>query len=68
MLESRKDTCSISTFFVVTLSKNFGAALSGPILLHYQLVVELSVNLELHYRLIYIIGRCYIIGRNMPDD
>ena len=43
---------------IVTLSANFGVTLSGPILLHYhaillhyQLVVTLSVNLELQYQL-----------------
>ncbi len=54
---------TLSTFFVVTLSvvtlsANFGVTLSGPILLHYwaivlhyQFVITLLVNLELHYLL-----------------
>ncbi len=58
-----KQTCYIIgifvvTLWVVTLSANFGVTLSGPILLHYQaillhyqLVVTLLVNLELHYLL-----------------
>ncbi len=48
----------VDTLLIVTLSANFGVTLSGPILLHYraillhyQLVVTLSVNLELQYRL-----------------
>ncbi len=47
----------------ITLSANFGVTLSGPIslhyhaiLLHYQSVVTLSVNLELHYRLMLHYG------------
>ncbi len=39
----------VVTLSVVTLSTNFGVTLSGPILLHYQLVVTLLVNLELRY-------------------
>ena len=57
-----KQACYVISIFVslsvVTLSPNFGVTISEPILLHYraillhnQLVVTLSVHLELHYRL-----------------
>ena len=48
----------VVTLSAVTLSANFAVTLSEPILLHYraillhyQLVITLLLNLELHYRL-----------------
>ncbi len=74
-----KEMCYIISIFVTLLGVyyiigRFGVTLSAwayyrAILLHYQLVVTLSVNLELHYRLMLhyrSFNGCYIIGRNRP--
>ncbi len=63
---------------VVTLSANFGVTLSGQILLHYrtillhyQLAITLSVNLELHNRgwgVRIIVGFQPLIGLHMGPN